>query len=45
LKATDGAEIQVDLTLERFHELNLLDGGEVFVYPKNARVFVPDYAI
>lgn len=45
LKATDGAEIQVDLTLERFHDLNLADGDEVFVYPKNARVFVPDYAI
>jgi sulfate transport system ATP-binding protein len=45
LKATDDAEIQVDLPLERFHELNLADGDEVFIYPKNARVFVHDYAI
>lgn len=45
LKSTDGVDIQVDLSLERFHELNLADGDEVFVYPKNVRVFVPDYAI
>lgn len=45
LKSSDGAEIQVDLTLERFHELNLAHDDEVFVYAKNARVFVPDFAI
>jgi sulfate/thiosulfate transport system ATP-binding protein len=45
LQARDGVGIQVDLSLERFHELMLAEGDEVFVYPKNARVFVPDYVI
>jgi sulfate transport system ATP-binding protein len=45
LESDDGAEIQVDMPLERFRELNLTDGDQVFVYPQNARVFVPDYVI
>lgn len=45
LQASTGAEIQVDLTLERFHELKLNDGDEVFVSPKAARVFLPEYVI
>ncbi len=45
LKSDDGVDIQVDLSLERFHELNLADGDEVFIFPKNARVFGPDKAI
>jgi sulfate transport system ATP-binding protein len=45
LKSADGLDIHVDLTLERFRELNLSPGEEVHVYPKNARVFLPDYSI
>ena len=45
LKTTDGAELQVDLSLERFRELALAHGEVVHVYPKHARVFVPDYVI
>jgi sulfate transport system ATP-binding protein len=45
LRTRDGNELQVDLSLEHLQELNLREGETVFVYPKNARVFVPDYAI
>lgn len=40
-----GANIQVDLSQEIFRELCLTVGDRVWVYPKNARVFAPDYAI
>jgi sulfate transport system ATP-binding protein len=36
-----GAEVMVDLTLEEFTQLALRQGETVFLYPKNARVFVP----
>lgn len=45
LKSTEGADIQVDLNLERFRELNLSTGELVHVHPKQARVFLPDYVI
>ena len=45
LKTESGQRIQVDLSLERYHELRLMVDEQVFVYPKQARVFVPDYAI
>jgi sulfate transport system ATP-binding protein len=38
-------EIQVDLTLERFTELNLRPGDTVFVLPKKVRAFLPEYVI
>jgi sulfate transport system ATP-binding protein len=44
LKTTDGAEVQVDLTLERLQELELASGEDVYVYPRNARVFVSNGA-
>jgi sulfate transport system ATP-binding protein len=37
-----GANIHVDLTPERFEELDLKAGDDVFVLPRRARVFVPD---
>jgi len=43
--AEDGNEIQVDLPFERFQALQLRDGEAVFVLPKHARIFVPDYMI
>ena len=37
-----GEELQVELTLEDYRELGLKVGDHIYVYPKNARVFVPD---
>jgi sulfate transport system ATP-binding protein len=37
--------INAELTSERFSELNLKPGDQVFVSASRARVFVPDYAI
>lgn len=45
LATSEGDDMQVDLTLERLKELQLSQGDDVYVYPKNARVFVPDYVI
>ncbi len=45
LTLANGDGIQVDLSQERFRELGLIVGETVFVYPKNARIFIPDYAI
>ena len=46
LTATDhNTEIQVDLSMDRFSELNLQPGDSVFVLPKKVRVFMPDYVI
>jgi sulfate/thiosulfate transport system ATP-binding protein len=39
------SEIQVDLSMERFADLNLKPGDAVFVLPKKVRVFMPDYVI
>lgn len=45
LTAEDGRELQVDVTHERFAELHLTVGDNVFVAPKKVRVFAPDYVI
>lgn len=45
LDTPDGESIQVDLSQERYHQLQLAVGEAVFVYPRNARVFVPDFVI
>lgn len=42
LLADGGNDIQVDLPFERFLELDLKLGEEVFVSPKRVRVFSPD---
>jgi sulfate/thiosulfate transport system ATP-binding protein len=39
------SDIQVDLSLDRYTELNFKPGDTVFVLPKKVRVFMPDYAI
>jgi sulfate transport system ATP-binding protein len=41
LKTSDDLDIQVDLSLDRFRELDLSVGEIVFVLPKKARVFLP----
>ncbi len=45
LRTADGQDLFVDLPVDRFRELGLSRGDDVFVFPKNARVFVPDYVI
>lgn len=42
LLGTDGADIQVDLPLERFESLRLKVGESVFVSPRKMRVFAPE---
>jgi sulfate transport system ATP-binding protein len=45
LMSADGNPLNVEISHERRHELVLLDGQEVFVTPKQARIFPNDYAI
>ncbi len=45
LAGSDGREINVDLPYDRFRELQLVAGEEVFVVVKQVRVFVPEYCI
>jgi sulfate transport system ATP-binding protein len=41
----DGSELQVDLTHERYKELELTAGELVYVAARRARVFTPEYEI
>lgn len=41
LESAGGADVLVELSLEEFTALSLQEGENVFLYPKNARVFVP----
>lgn len=45
LAGSDGREINVDLSYDRFRELQLNPGEQVYVVLKRARVFVPEYCI
>lgn len=45
LQGLDGRDIQVDLPFERFRELDLKLGEQVYVSPTRIRVFAPDYVI
>jgi sulfate transport system ATP-binding protein len=45
LDTQEGDRIQVDLSQERYQQLQLAVGEAVHVYPRNARVFVPDFVI
>lgn len=45
LLGVDGKDIFVDLTPQRFSELDLQMGETVFVSPRKVRVFSPDYQI
>jgi sulfate transport system ATP-binding protein len=45
LAVEDGREIQVDLPLERYAELQLISGETVYVSPRRVRVFVPEFVI
>lgn len=43
LQTGDGRDLMVELTLDRYHQLNLRRGDDVFVNARSSRVFVPDY--
>jgi sulfate transport system ATP-binding protein len=45
LAAADGSDILVDLPPQRFAELDLQPGENVFVHPRRVRVFTDDYSI
>jgi sulfate transport system ATP-binding protein len=44
-RTNDGQEVLVDLSLEDYQRLGLIEGSDVYIYPKKARVFLPDYEI
>jgi sulfate transport system ATP-binding protein len=44
-RTTDGQEVLVDLSLDDYQRLALTEGTNVFIYPKNTRVFLPEYEI
>lgn len=41
-KTLDGSQVFVDLSLDSYQRLRLRNGDRVYIYPKNARVFVPE---
>ena len=45
LTAPDQSVLFVDLSLDRYQQLQLKVGDAVFVYPRTARVFLPEYSI
>lgn len=45
LRGGHGGDLQVDLPLERYEQLQLQPGDAVFVSPKKLRVFTPEYVI
>jgi len=44
-RTPEGQEVLVDLSLDDYHRLELIEGSNVFIYPKKSRVFFPDYEI
>ncbi|MCC7086608.1 MAG: sulfate/molybdate ABC transporter ATP-binding protein [Pirellulales bacterium] len=44
-RTNDGQDVLVDLSLDDYERLNLTEGTHVYIYPKNARVFLPEYQI
>jgi sulfate transport system ATP-binding protein len=44
-RTSEGQDVLVDLSLEDYQLLNLIEGNDVYIYPKKARVFLPEYEI
>jgi sulfate transport system ATP-binding protein len=42
VETEQGRTVLVDLSLEEFNQLALIEGETVFLFPKNARVFIPN---
>ncbi len=45
LQTADGVDLLVELTLDRYRDLDIKRGDDVFVYASQTRVFVPDYEV
>jgi sulfate transport system ATP-binding protein len=45
LAGNDGSALSVEISPERYRELDLKAGDTVYLSPRRARVFVPDYVI
>jgi sulfate transport system ATP-binding protein len=44
-RTSEGQDVLVDLSLDDYQRLGLIEGNNVYIYPKNTRVFLPDYEI
>jgi sulfate transport system ATP-binding protein len=44
-RTREGQEVLVDLSLDDYQRLNLVENSIVYIYPKKARVFLPEYEI
>lgn len=44
-RTNDGQQVLVDLSLDDYQRLSLTEGSRVYIYPKNSRVFFPEYEI
>jgi sulfate transport system ATP-binding protein len=44
-RTSEGQEVLVDLSLDDYHRLDIGEGSNVYIYPKKARVFLPEYEI
>ena len=44
-RTNEGQEVLVDLSLDDYQRLSLTEGSNVYIYPKKARVFFPEYEI
>jgi sulfate/thiosulfate transport system ATP-binding protein len=44
-RTSEGQEVLVDLSLDDYQRLQLAEGANVYIYPKQTRVFLPDYEI
>jgi ABC-type sulfate/molybdate transport systems ATPase subunit len=44
-RTDEGQEVLIDLSLEDYQRLQIAEGSDVFIYPKKARVFLPEYEI
>jgi len=44
-RTNEGQEVLVDLSLDDYQRLSLQEGADIFIYPKNTRVFLPEYEI
>lgn len=44
-QTANGQNVLVDLSLEDYQRLSLSEGTHVYIYPKNSRVFLPEYEI
>jgi sulfate transport system ATP-binding protein len=44
-RTSEGQDVLIDLSLDDYQRLQLSEGSNVYIYPKKARVFLPEYEI